>query len=144
MTDHGSAPDTEKILRAHIVRKVELLISSILRVGVVSSFLIILFGVCVTFTRHPDYVSSPLELRRVAGQNPNFPHNLKDTWKGITQFRGQAIVIAGLLLLIAIPVIRVAVSVVAFAVQKDPLFVALTSIVLALLIVSFFLGKVEG
>jgi len=144
MTEHGPVNDARKHLHSHIVRRVEILISNILRIGVVASFLIVLFGMCVTFTRHPDYVSSSPELHRVAGQNPQFPHNLKDTWKGIAQLRGQAIVIAGLLLLIATPVIRVAVSIVAFAVQKDTLFVVLTSIVLALLILSFFLGKVEG
>jgi uncharacterized membrane protein len=51
---------------------------------------------------------------------------------------------AGLLLLIATPVLRVAVSILAFVYQRDRAFVAITSIVLALLLTSFVLGRGGG
>ena len=51
---------------------------------------------------------------------------------------------AGLLLLIATPVTRVAVSIFAFVYEKDRVFVIITIIVLSLLLLSFFLGRVEG
>ena len=47
-------------------------------------------------------------------------------------------------LLIATPVMRVAVSIVAFLIERDWIFVIVTSFVLAMLILSFFLGKAEG
>lgn len=47
---------------------------------------------------------------------------------------------AGLLLLIATPVIRVAASVVAYAFERDRLYVAITAAVLLLLFASFALG----
>ena len=49
--------------------------------------------------------------------------------------------VAGLLLLIATPVLRVAVSIFAFVYEKDKVFVIITSIVLGLLLLSFILGK---
>lgn len=50
------------------------------------------------------------------------------------------IVLAGLLVLILTPVARVAVSVIAFHVQRDRAYVLITSLVLALLILSFAMG----
>ena len=46
----------------------------------------------------------------------------------------------GLLLLIATPVARVAFSIVAFALEGDRLYVAITAVVLALLVLSFAVG----
>jgi uncharacterized membrane protein len=52
--------------------------------------------------------------------------------------------VLGLLLLIATPVMRVAVSVLIFVHQRDWTFVVITSVVLVLLVLSFVLGRVEG
>ena len=63
---------------------------------------------------------------------------------GIDDFlhaNGQAVIVLGLILLIATPVVRVAVSTAAFAQQRDRAYVAITLVVLALLGVSFVLGK---
>jgi len=54
-----------------------------------------------------------------------------------------ALVTVGLLLLIATPVARVAVSVLAFIYQKDRVYTLITLAVLCLLLLSFVLGKVE-
>ena len=55
-------------------------------------------------------------------------------------FHGQAIVAAGLLALVATPILRVAVLIVAFLYQGDRLFALLGTIVLCLLLLSFALG----
>jgi len=47
----------------------------------------------------------------------------------------------GLLVLIATPVTRVAVSIVAFIRMRDRRYVVITTVVLALLLLSFFLGS---
>jgi len=65
-------------------------------------------------------------------------------WEGVLHLRGSSIVTAGLLLLIATPVLRVAVSIFAFVYQKDWTFVIITTVVLALLLLSFWLGKGGG
>jgi len=53
------------------------------------------------------------------------------------------VVCVGLLMLIATPILRVAVSIVVFVVQRDWVLVGVTAFVLAVLLASFFLGKVE-
>jgi uncharacterized membrane protein len=59
---------------------------------------------------------------------------------GIVSGGGKPVVMLGLLLLIATPVLRVAVSVVIFLIQADLTYVLITLIVLTLLLASFFLG----
>jgi uncharacterized membrane protein len=56
--------------------------------------------------------------------------------KDVLSFRGRGIIQFGLLLLIATPIARVAFSVVAFAIQRDRLYVVATLIVLAVLMYS--------
>ena len=125
------------------VRSVELLISNLLRFGVITSLLIILLGETVSFVHHPEYLSNPPALQRLTTPGAAFPHTLRDVLYGVREFRGQAIVMLGLLLLIATPVVRVAVSIVGFALEGDYAYVVITSIVLALLILSFVLGAAE-
>ncbi len=132
------------------VRAVELLISNLLRVGVTLSLGIVLLGTVVTFVHHPEYHSNSggsdayrALVTPVAGDAP-FPHTLRAVVDGLIHFRGQAIVIFGLMLLIATPIVRVAVSILAFSHERDMAFVAITSVVLALLLVSFLLGKAGG
>ena len=57
--------------------------------------------------------------------------------------RGEAIVTLGLLVLIATPVARVAVSVVAFIHHRDRTYALITAAVLCLLLLSLVLGRVE-
>ena len=49
--------------------------------------------------------------------------------------------VLGLMLLVATPVLRVAVSVIAFGLERDMRYVIITLIVLAILITSFLLGR---
>ncbi|MGA2229532.1 MAG: DUF1634 domain-containing protein [Tepidisphaeraceae bacterium] len=130
--------------RDQTVHKVELLISDLLRIGVSCSLLIVVAGTVLSFAHHPDYVSSPQELAKITGKGAVFPHDLPTIWAEILQGRGRAIIMAGLILLVATPVMRVAVSVFAFAKQRDPAFVVLTTVVFVLLCLSFFMGKAGG
>jgi len=126
------------------VRKVELAISSLLRVGVLSSLLIVLAGTVVTFVHHPHYLSNRHDLGPLTKPGAEFPHTIGSLVQGLQHGQGRAIVMAGLLLLIATPVMRVAFSVLAFVYQHDRVFVVITSIVLTLLLVSFVLGRGGG
>jgi uncharacterized membrane protein len=125
------------------VRTVELLISNLLRLGVITSLLILLLGESVSFIHHPAYLSNPPALRRLTTPGAAFPHSLREVLSGVRAWRGQAIVMVGLLLLIATPVVRVAVSIIGFAFQHDYGYVVITSIVLALLVLSFVIGAAE-
>lgn len=66
--------------------------------------------------------------------------SLRGVLAGVGRLESQAIVQLGLILLIATPVARVLVSLVAFALQRDRLYVTITAIVLAVLLFSFLLG----
>jgi len=139
--NHQPAAPDEQLDR---VIKVELAISTLLRVGVITSLSIVVVGTILSFVHHPDYLSSAPALDRLTRPGAAFPHTLHDVVTGILNLRGQAIVVLGLLLLIATPVLRVAVSVLAFVYQKDHKFTVITLLVLALLLTSFLLGKAGG
>jgi uncharacterized membrane protein len=123
---------------------VELLISTLLRAGVVGSLTLIVAGTVISFVHHPDYLTSHHALDRLTRPAAAFPRTMPQVVADVRQFHGQAIVVVGLLLLIATPVVRVAVSVLAFVYQRDGAFVAITAVVLALLLLSFVLGTAEG
>lgn len=130
------APDPAK------VRQVELLISGLLRVGVVTSLSVVVFGTILSFVHHPDYLTSRRALQRLTTPGAAIPHTPREVGYGLVHLQGQAVVVLGLLLLVATPVLRVAVSILGFVYERDRTFVLITSLVLALLILSFILGKV--
>jgi len=126
------------------VRRVEIIISSLLRVGVVVSLCVLVIGTVVSFIHHPGYLSLHKDLPKLTTPGNAVPRSMGQTLAGIRAGRGQAMVTAGLLLLIATPVLRVAISILAFALQRDWIFTLLAAIVLALLLLSFFLGNAGG
>ncbi|CAN5528653.1 DUF1634 domain-containing protein [soil metagenome] len=122
------------------VGRVEIIISTLLRTGVVSSLAIIMIGAILLYVRHPDYSTDPTLLPPLTTYGAPFPHSLRDVLSGLIALQGQAIISLGLLILIATPVMRVAISIVAFAIQRDYLFVGITCLVLTLLGLSFLIG----
>ncbi|MBX5480595.1 MAG: DUF1634 domain-containing protein [Myxococcaceae bacterium] len=120
----------------------EIVISELLRWGVIASTSLIVVGMAVTFLRHPDYFQSTEALQRLTSPD-RAPHSLEDVLTGLRDVRGTAIEMVGLLSLIALPVARVAFSLVVFATRKDRRFVWLSGMVLGLLTLSFLLGRAE-
>ncbi|HZI15018.1 MAG TPA: DUF1634 domain-containing protein [Myxococcus sp.] len=121
----------------------ELLISDLLRYGVLASMALVTLGTVITFLRHPDYLVSTEALERLTAPHP-VPHGLRDVVAGALAARGPSFVMAGLLVMMAVPVMRVALSLLIFRQQKDRLYVAITTTVLGLLVLSFLLGAAEG
>lgn len=132
---------TEPELEDPGVRRAELIISGVLRIGVIASILLIVAGTLLTFVHHREYVSSPGELARLTHPGSAVPQTLAAVLSGAIQLRGQSVVAAGLLLLILTPVVRVATSILAFIAQRDRRYVLITSAVLLLLLLSFWLGR---
>lgn len=126
------------------LHEVEVMISNLLRAGVAASLALIVVGTLLSFVHHPGYTASAEELRRLTQPGAAFPHRLPEVWRSILELRGQGVIALGLLLLIATPVLRVALSIWAFHHQGDRRFVVITSVVLALLLASFLLGKAGG
>lgn len=122
----------------------EKLISNLLRTGVFSSAGLVVLGIIVTFLRQPAYLNSSDQQRQLKAGLIGFPTTLTAILHGLEHFDGSAIVMAGLLVLIATPILRVGVSIVAFVQMRDRLFAGITTVVLLLLVASLSLGKAGG
>lgn len=107
----------------------------ILQGGVMLSSAVICVGIVLWLIRAGQHTN---------GQVLVFPHTLGEVGSGLLQFRSQAIIALGLLLLLATPVVRVAASIIAFAFEHDRRYVLITTVVLLVLMLSFFLGKGAG
>lgn len=119
----------------------EATISAVLRIGVAASLVLLAGGSLLSFLQAGGYGAQESEVRRLSGAAGAFPRTAAWFLAGLRHGDGQAIIVAGLLLLIATPVLRVAVSVVAFWRERDRAFVLITSLVLLLLALSFALGR---
>jgi uncharacterized membrane protein len=121
----------------------EIVISHLLRIGVTTSMVIILVGLVLMFVHHPGYLNVGPDLQRLTSPGAAFPHTLADVAAGLRTLRGQAVITLGLIVLIGTPILRVAASIVAFAIERDLVYVLITSTVLVVLLTSFVLGRVE-
>jgi uncharacterized membrane protein len=113
-------------------QKIEVIIANLLRIGVTTAAAIVLLGGAVFLVRHS---SAPVRYGSFAGEPSNLTH-----WKGILRaaihLRARGIIQLGLLILIATPVTRVAFSAFAFMLERDWLYVAVSSFVLLVLLYS--------
>jgi uncharacterized membrane protein len=136
-TPHPDTPNTRDQRRPRdreaLIRQAELAISHVLRGGVVLSALIILAGVVAFYLDYFTASGHPV--------NTAFPHTLSGVGAGLAHGNPVAVIVLGLLVLLATPVARVAVSIIAFALERDWRYVVITSIVLVILLVSFGLGR---
>ncbi|MDR0534369.1 MAG: DUF1634 domain-containing protein [Verrucomicrobiales bacterium] len=113
----------------------ELIISNTLRIGVWTSLILIAAGCVLNFLFRPEYSSSPGHLQELTAPGTQ---NIFQNW---LHLNGSGILVIGLLILIATPVLRVATSLVLFAREKDRVYTVITAVVLALLVLCFVLGK---
>ena len=122
---------------------IENLISKTLRTGVLVSIAVILSGLIFTFAHHPAYFSSRPALGELIDAREHFTSSIGGVARGVRALHGQAIVMLGILLLIATPIVRVAISVFLFAAEHDRRYVFITATVLVLLLVSLITGLGE-
>lgn len=115
-------------------RTMEIIMGRLLQVGVLlASFVMLLGGILYVKAHHagtPDYrvfKSEPQALRHVSG-----------VMAGVAAGDPAAIIQLAVLLLIATPVARVMFSLVAFAIERDRLYMGVSAIVLAVLLFGFF------
>ncbi len=137
MTMSSQQSDADRERRMSLVRQAEVLISNVLRGGVLLSAAVILVGVVLYYT-HPATAAA-------AASALTYPHSLGEVIPGVMAGNAEAIITLGLLILLATPVLRVAVSIGAFALERDWLYVGITALVLTLLLSSILvLGEVFG
>jgi len=130
------------------VESAELFLSSLLRTGVFASALIILVGILLLFATQAQtgYMARGIDgLITYPPQAATAPisRSIADVINGLRSGEPEAIISLGLLVLIATPIVRVAVSVVLFVLQKDYRYVAITLFVLVVLLMALMLGAAE-
>ena len=110
------------------------LLGTLLRIGVLTSASVVILGAMLFFIQHPGetidftvFKSEPVRLRHV--------HTI--VLEAI-QFKSRSVIQFGLLLLIATPVVRVLFSLIGFVIEKDKIYILITSIVLGILCCSLF------
>jgi len=117
-------------MRAWTDERVERVIGTLLRWGVILAAAVVLAGGVMYLARYgstiPDY--------RVFRGEPSDLRNVSGIVTDAVSWRSRGLIMFGLLLLIATPMARVAFSVVAFALQRDRTYVMVTLIVLAALL----------
>jgi uncharacterized membrane protein len=129
--------DDELLARNRADEKVDQLLGTLLRYGVLLAALVGFLGGVLylaqhggTSADHSVFRGEPPELRSVRG-----------VVGAALRGRGDALIQLGLLCLIATPVARVLMSLVAFLRQRDWAYVVITAIVLSVLAYSLFLGN---
>lgn len=110
----------------------EKLLSNLLKYGVLFASTIVLFGGILYLIRHGSepvdyhiFHSEPLEFRSITGVITTI---LSGSHRGIIQL--------GLLLLVATPILRVIVSLLFFVIQRNWIYVTITTLVLTALVYS--------
>jgi uncharacterized membrane protein len=114
--------------------EVEQFIGRLLQAGVVLSAVVALVGGAVYLYR---YGATPAHYHTFRGV-PDGLDSVKGVLAGTFALRSRWIIQFGLLLLIATPIARVALSLIAFAQQRDRTYVVITAIVLGVLLFSLF------
>lgn len=112
--------------------RIEIIIGALLRTGVMLAAAVVLFGAVVYLARHGHQVATYGVFR---GESESLT-TVSGIIHGALHMSGSAIIQLGLLILIATPVARVAFSAVAFALEHDYLYVAITLFVLGVLLYS--------
>lgn len=120
--------------------EVEVLISRLLQWGVRGSLFLLLAGILARLVQR-GFHESPQQLTGLLQKGEDAPHTLTWLVHGIATFDGTALITSGLILLIATPILRVALSIWAFWRERDRTYVLITAVVLALLLASLLLGK---
>jgi len=122
------------------VRRNELVISAVLQTGVIASAVLLIVGLGRVFVRHGETVHHLTSYHQLTTTSYAFPHTFSSVHAALLAGDSQGYIMLGLLLLILTPIIRVVVSVVLFAYERDKPMVLITLFVLVVLISSYFIG----
>jgi uncharacterized membrane protein len=117
--------------------QVELFIGRVLQFGVLLASAVVLAGGAMMLA-HAGH--TPVDFREFHGE-PGLVSGLVAIVRGAFALDSRAVVQLGLVLLIATPVTRVALALVAFIVQRDRLYVGVSALVLMLLLYGLIWGK---
>ena len=117
---------------------VEQVIGRLLQIGVFTAAAVAIVGAILVLIQHgsaapafADFRAAPAHLTSIGG-----------ILRGVREMRSESIVQLGIVLLIMTPMLRVAFTLVAFVLQRDRVYVAITTLVLALLSYGLVFGRI--
>lgn len=121
----------------------ETVVGKLLRYGVLLSCIITVFGGIIYLFQQagtiPNYAPNLENINNFEG-TAMYLRSLATILPEVMVFDGAAIVQLGVIVLIATPVFRVALSLVVFLYEKDCLYVVITLIVLSIIMINMFFG----
>jgi uncharacterized membrane protein len=109
----------------------------VLRIGVIMSVSVVFIGGVLYIYRHGGSIPDYSKFNGV----PNFVQ-LHGLINGIINLRGRSIIQAGIILLIATPILRIVFSTIGFVLEKDYLYIGISLLVLLIIIISSISGHV--
>ncbi len=135
MNETNTTPHTPQ--DAQLIRT-EVILGTLLAWGVWGSLVIILIGAALAFWRDPAYQAQPNAVDWLIAPQSAYYDSIGKVLSGIIRLEGQAVMMAGAVLLISTPALRVAVSLVVYMRQRDRAYTLLTAAVLILLLWGYF------
>jgi uncharacterized membrane protein len=121
-----------QVNRTRMDRRLEMIIGYTLRIGVVTAAVIVLVGGILYLVQNGSAVPHYRSFHAASKHSDSLAAILRNT-KAMNSY---GIIQLGLLVLIATPILRVVFSVIAFALERDLLYVVVTLFVLAVLLYS--------
>jgi uncharacterized membrane protein len=115
---------------------IQSIIGWVLRIGVLVSMAIVFVGGLIYLSRHGHEMANFQLFKGI----PKFIQTEPGIVDGILNFRGRAIIQAGIILLIATPIMRIIFSAIGFVLERDYLYIGITIIVLGIIFFSMFTG----
>lgn len=142
LTRQHPATPVEAALLDEKIRMTEVTISLVLRIGVTLSALVFIVGLALIFIHNPSFASfsGSVSFHSLTSVNSSFPHSYSSLVSSVAAGQGSGVIVLGTMLLILTPILRVAVAVVSFSIEKDPAMTLVTVFVLLVLILSFVLS----
>ena len=117
-------------------RKVDLVIGRLLQIGVFAAAAVVLLGAVMFLVQHGR---NPAEFSVFVPGAPTL-RTVGGILRGALALDSAAIVQLGLVMLIMTPIARVALTLIAFVIQRDRLYVLITALVLVLLLYGLIAG----
>ncbi|MCS7112458.1 MAG: DUF1634 domain-containing protein [Nitrososphaerota archaeon] len=119
--------------------KLEPLISYILRIGVIVGITLAILGMLLLLVKGGslgytlDMLLDPYTFINTCTVNYSL------VYRGLASFEGLSIILLGLIVMVATPILRIILGILIFALEKDRVYVAIATATLTLILLSIFL-----
>jgi len=118
-------------------KDIQFVIGNLLRYGVWTALSIAALGGVIYLIRHGQ---ETIHYGTFTEKNVTIFHLAEQVILGVSQGKGQSIILLGIFLLFLTPILRIIFSLIAFFIEKDYLYVGITLLVIGIICFSVFYG----